>query len=91
MSYRSRADAGAFVLKKFMPEPWRIALFGSAFNEPALWSSGLTQSLPEPLSCPTIDVAFHRERGECWMLMDDVSAGVAPRGSFDEANLPPAS
>jgi hypothetical protein len=30
-------------------------------------------------SCPTIDVAFHRERGECWMLMDDVSAGFAPR------------
>ena len=82
-----KTDAGAFVLKKFVPEPWRIALFGSAFNEPALWSSGLTRSLPKPLSCPTIDVAFHRERGECWMLMDDVSAGVAPRGSFDEANF----
>ena len=79
-----KTDAGAFVLKKFMPEPWRVALFGSAFNEPALWICGLTRSLPEPLSCPTIDVAFHRERGECWMLMDDVSAGVAPRGTFDE-------
>ena len=79
-----KSDAGAFVLKKFVPEPWRVALFGSAFNEPALWVSGLTRSLPEPLSCPTIDVAFHRERGECWMLMNDVSAGVAPRGSFDE-------
>ena len=30
-----KADADAFVLKKFMPEPWRISLFGSAFNEPA--------------------------------------------------------
>ena len=79
-----KADAGAFVLKKFVPEPWRIAFLGSAFNEPALWACGLTRTLPEPLSCPTIDVAFHRERGECWMLMDDVSAGVAPRGSFDE-------
>src|SRR5262245_57088279 len=79
-----KADAGAFVLKKFVSEPWRISLFGSAFNEPALWSNGLTQSLPQPLSCPTIDIAFHRERDECWMLMDDVSAGIAPRGSFDE-------
>jgi hypothetical protein len=79
-----QTDAGAFVLKKFVPEPWRIALFGSAFNEPALWTCGLTRSLPAPLSCPTIDIVFHRVRGECWMLMDDVSAGVAPRGSFDE-------
>ena len=79
-----KADAGAFVLKKFVPEPWRIEFFGSPFNEPALWTSGLTRSLPEPLSCPTIDVAFHRDRGECWMLMDDVSAGIAPRGTFDE-------
>jgi hypothetical protein len=79
-----KADAGAFVLKKFVPEPWRIEFLGSAFNEPALWVSGVTRDLPEPLSCPTIDVAFHRQRGECWMLMDDVSAGVAPRGSFDE-------
>jgi hypothetical protein len=78
-----KADVGAFVLKKFVPEPWRIEFLGSAFNEPALWVSGLTRRLPKPLSCPTIDVAFHRQRGECWMLMDDVSAGVAPRGSFD--------
>jgi hypothetical protein len=78
-----KADAGAFVLKKFVPEPWRVALFGTAFNEPALWAGGLTRNLPERLSCPTIDVALHRARGECWMLMDDVSAGVAPRGAFD--------
>ena len=38
-----RSDAGTFVLKKFMPEPWRVELFGSAFNEPALWSCGLTR------------------------------------------------
>ena len=50
-----KADAGAFVLKKFEPEPWRMALFGSAFNEPALWTCGLTRSLPAPLSCP-----YHR-------------------------------
>ena len=79
-----KTDAGAFVLKRFVPEPWRIALFGSSFNEPALWTGGFTRSLPAPLSCPTIDVAFHPEHGECWMLMDDVSAGVAPRGNFDE-------
>src|SRR5688572_13299585 len=44
-----RSDAGTFVLKKFMPEPWRVELFGSAFNEPALWSCGATRRLPEPL------------------------------------------
>ncbi len=57
-----RSDAGGFVLKKFTPEPWRVELFGSAFNEPALWSCGVTRDLPEPLCCPTIDVAFHRAR-----------------------------
>jgi hypothetical protein len=82
-----KADGGAFVLKKFIAEPWRVTLFGSAFNDPALWIGGLTRRLPEPLSCPTIDVGFHREHGECWMLMDDVSAGVAPRGSFDERSF----
>lgn len=82
-----KADAHAFVLKKFLAEPWRVSLFSTAFNEPALWTGGLTRSLPAPLSCPTIDVAFHRERGECWMLMDDVSAGVAPRGTFDEGSF----
>lgn len=82
-----KSEAGAYVLKKFVPEPWRIALFRSAFNEPSLWNCGLTRSLPEPLTCPTIDVAFHRERGECWMLMDDVSVGVAPRGTFHERSF----
>jgi hypothetical protein len=78
-----KSDAGAFVVKKFVPERWRMALFGTPFNEPALWVRGLTRDLPAPLSCPTLDVAFHGARRECWMLMDDVSHGVAPRGSFD--------
>ena len=82
-----RSDAGGFVLKKFIPEPWRVKLFGTPFNEPALWTRGLTRDLPSPLSCPTIDIAFHRRRGECWMLMDDVSRGVAPRGTFDESSF----
>lgn len=82
-----RSDAGDFVLKKFMPEPWRVKLYGTPFNEPALWAHGFTRALPAPLSCPTIDIAYHRGRGECWMLMDDVSHGVAPRGTFDEASF----
>jgi hypothetical protein len=79
-----RSRAGSFVLKKFVPEAWRMRLFGTAFNEPALWAHGLTRDLPSPLACPTIDAAHHRAHGECWILMDDVSAGIAPRGSFDE-------
>ena len=82
-----RSDAGAFILKKFLPEPWRVELFGTPFNEPALWAHGLTRDLPAPLTCPTIDIAYHRQRGECWVLMDDVSHGVAPRGTFDEASF----
>jgi hypothetical protein len=82
-----RSDAGDFVLKKFLPEPWRVELFGTPFNEPALWAHGFTRALPAPLSCPTLDIAFHRRRGECWMLMDDVSRGVAPRGTFDEGSF----
>jgi hypothetical protein len=77
-------DAGAFVLKQFPREAWRVELAGSAFNEPALWAGGLTRALPAPLTCPTIDVAYHRERDECWMLMDDVAAGIPPRGSFED-------
>lgn len=82
-----RSDAGTYVLKKFLPEPWRIKLFGSPFSEPASWEHGLTRDLPPPLSCPTIDAAYHRARGECWILMDDVSAGIAPPGSFDERSF----
>lgn len=82
-----RSEAGTYVLKKFVPEPWRIELFGTPFNEPALWAHGLTRDLPPPLSCPTVDVAYHRAHGECWMLMDDVSAGIAPRGSFEERSF----
>jgi len=35
------------------------------------------------LRCPTFDVAWHEGRSEYWMLMDDVSAGITPRGTFD--------
>ncbi len=80
-----RSDAGDFVLKRFAAEPWRAELFGMTYNEPALWLRGATRTLPAPLACPTIDVAFHADSGECWMLMDDVTRGIAPRGSFDEA------
>lgn len=55
------------------------------YNEPALWLCGVTRALPAPLACPTIDVAFDAEHGEFWMLMDDVSGGIVPRGQFDEA------
>jgi hypothetical protein len=83
--YALRSDAGAFVLKRCAAEPWRAELFGMTYNEPALWLCGATRALPAPLACPTIDVAFDADHGECWMLMDDVSHGIAARGSFDEA------
>jgi hypothetical protein len=83
--YALRSDAGAFVLKRCATERWRAELFGMTYNEPALWLCGVTRALPVPLACPTIDVAFDANHGECWMLMDDVAHGIAPRGGFDEA------
>jgi hypothetical protein len=45
------------------------------------------QSLPAPLSCPTIDVAREAGGDRWWLLMDDVSDGILPRGVFDAERL----
>jgi prepilin-type processing-associated H-X9-DG protein len=61
-----------------------LALGERPFTEVELFRSGALSRLPPPLACPTIEVARHEERDEWWILMDDVSAGVVPRGAFDE-------
>jgi hypothetical protein len=83
---QARTTDGAtrdFVLKIVPPAPWREAL-GMDSIEARLWLSGVTRALPSGLRCPTVDVANDPSRAEWWILMDDVSAGIAPRGSFDE-------
>lgn len=53
-------------------------------GEAAFWLGGCIRELPAPVFNPTIDVAFHEERDEWWILMDDVSQGIAPRGQWTE-------
>ncbi len=53
-------------------------------GEAVYWLSGATRDLPKPLRNPTIDAAYHEERQEWWLLMDDVSAGIIGRDSWSE-------
>jgi hypothetical protein len=80
-------SAGAYVLKAFPRASWRDAIFAAGNVEPALWTAGVTRDLPPPLNCPTIDLAYHAERDEDWMLMVDVSHGIMGRGVYDEDRL----
>jgi hypothetical protein len=46
--------------------------------------AGATRELPAGLRCPTLDVAKHESGANWWLLMEDVSNGILPRGSYDE-------
>ena len=85
--YAIASSAGRHALKVFARRSWWSELSGFDCIEVELWTGGTTRELPAPLSCPTIDVAFHAGRDEYWMLMDDVSAGITPRGGFNEVHL----
>src|SRR6478609_7728448 len=85
--YAIASPAGRHALKVFARRSWWSELSGFDCIEVELWTGGTTRALPAPLSCPTIDVAFHAGRDEYWMLMDDVSAGITPRGGFNELHL----
>ena len=85
--YSLRSSAGRHVLKVFDCPSWWSAFTGRDCVEAELWASGVTRNLPAPLTCPTIDLAFNEERGEYWMLMDDVSEAITPRGGFEEQRL----
>jgi len=72
----------SFVLKAVPAASWRTVL-GLDCTEARLWLHGATRNLPAGLRCPTLDVARHEDRNEWWILMDDVSSGIVPRGTFD--------
>lgn len=74
----------SFVLKVFPREDWRRPVLGEGNTEARLFVSGVMRSLPSPLFVPSIDLALHKSRDEYWLLMDDVSAGILPRGAFDD-------
>ena len=79
---QTRAADGAsrsFVLKVVPSSSWRAAL-GLDHTEARLWLHGATRTLPAGLRCPTLDVARHATREEWWILMEDVSSGIVPRG-----------
>lgn len=80
-------NATHYVLKVVKTDHW--TLFSSSHDargEAHLWSSGALRALPAPLTCPMIDVVYNEEFGEHWLLMDDVSSGIRPRGAFVESN-----
>ncbi len=53
-------------------------------GEGPLWLSRVFDTLPAPLECPIIDVVFHGASDCWWILMNDVSPGIRPRGAFGE-------
>jgi hypothetical protein len=79
--------AGDYVVKVLPRQSWWSEMSGVGCVEAELWTSGITKTLPPPLACPTIDLAFNAARGEYFMLMDDVSAAIIPRGTFDERRV----
>ena len=83
LSLRSPTGA-SYVLKIFARQDWRRPILGDGNTEARLFMSGVTRGLPAPLFVPSIDLALHKGRDEIWLLMDDVSAGIVPRGAFDD-------
>ena len=68
-------DGRRFVLKVVKRDRGMAAGLGND-GEATFWLAGCTRHLPEPLTNPTFDVAWHREREEWWILQDDVSDGI---------------
>lgn len=79
--------AGAYALKTIPESSWRTDFAGGTAPEPTFWANGLTRTLPPPLACPTIELAFHEPRREYWMLMDDVGAGMLGLADHDPGRL----
>ncbi len=77
-------NGASHVLKIFAREDWRRPLLGDGNIEAHLFVSGVMHTMPAPLFVPSIDLALHQGRDEIWLLMEDVSAGILPRGAFDD-------
>lgn len=73
----------AFVLKTVSEESARPRALGGGCIEAKLWQAGVLQSLPAPLSCPALDLAWNAATRRWWLLMDDVSPGIMGRGVYD--------
>jgi hypothetical protein len=84
---RRGEPAGRYVVKVVSASSARPRATGCGCIEANLWHNGVMQSLPAPLSCPTIDVAREADGDRWWILMDDVSDGILPRGVFDAERL----
>lgn len=87
---RIERNAGAPIVFKGLPgHTWRDdAMEGQDGGEARLWLDGLSNALPSQIRHPTFDVA-QTATGDWWMLMQDVSAGIQPRGQFLDAHEKP--
>lgn len=72
-----------YVLKR-VPRRRAFARGLGTEGEAMFWLVGSTREVPPPLANPTFDVSHHHERDEWWVLMDDVSEGIVPRGYWTE-------
>ena len=76
----------SYVQKTLPRDTWRDAAMESTPGaEVALFESGATRDLPEPLA-PTMFAVDLAEDGAYRMWMHDVSAGIRPRGAFTDAD-----
>lgn len=81
-----RDDSGAGYVLKTVPVERGFAEGLGNDGEGRFWLSGLTRDLPAGLANPTLDVACHAERGQWWLLMDDVSDHIRNRRQWTEAH-----
>jgi len=73
----------SYVVKHAPISSWQQENMGSQGEGP-LWLSRLFENLPKSLECPIIDAAYHNVDEAWWLLMNDVSVGIRPRGEFGE-------
>lgn len=81
---RLRCGNGARFVLKTIPRRRAYHEALSHEGEAAMWLSGTLNHLPAPLSTPILDAAFHPERDEWWLLMDDVSSGIVAGADWHE-------
>ena len=82
---RLTTDDGSYVLKRTSKDNWLPAA-AECPGEGRLWLAGTLnrETLPQQIQCPIIDAIYHPPSEAWWLLMHDVSNGIAGRGKFGE-------
>jgi len=80
---RLKAGDRRYVLKQPPAEGWRVEGMGAPVGgEAELWLRGPVRALAGGVRFPVVDVAWDSSAGLFWMLMEDIGAGIRPRGEF---------